>query len=222
MEQYPSNSNASKARKTEATPKAAAKGEKKVEKVVTGNVIRRKKPLGKRFVETFAGGDTTSVRQYILMEVIVPNVRDLIHDVGMSYLDRILYPDSRAPVRRSRLGSNGSSVGKFNYGAASTSIRKDPREEQRRSLSYSARSNHSFEEIILESRAEAEDTLTRMFDQLRDYGTVTVADLYDMAGITTDFTDHKWGWDDLRGSRVRHVPRYGYLLDLPKPIAIGD
>jgi hypothetical protein len=57
-----------------------------------------------------------------------------------------------------------------------------------------------------------------MYDYMSRFGTVSVAHLYELTGIQSSHTDMKWGWDELRGSRV--VPQRnggGYLLDLPEP-----
>ena len=50
-------------------------------------------------------------------------------------------------------------------------------------------------------------------------GIVTVADLYDLVGITDKYTDHKYGWTNLRNAKVERV-RDGYMLKLPKVLPI--
>ena len=75
---------------------------------------------------------------------------------------------------------------------------------------------HDFNEIILGTRVEAEEVIDRLFDLLSKYDNASVADLYELVGITANFTDEKWGWTDLRGASVAKV-RNGYLLDLPRP-----
>jgi hypothetical protein len=215
MEDYPANSRAAKKRVEEPRTKAAPK-EKKIEKVVTGSVVQRKRSLGKRFHDTFIGSDSRSVGQYIVMDVLVPATKDMIHDVITSYVERMLFPDSRPVVRR-RASSSGGGVGRINY-SSSSSIRRDPREEERRRhVSSGSRSRHDFGEIVLEKRVEAEEVIDRMAAQIEEYGQVSVADLYDMVDVTSAFTDNKWGWYDLEGARVRYV-RNGYLLDLPRPV----
>ena len=47
------------------------------------------------------------------------------------------------------------------------------------------------------------------------FGEVTVADLYDLVGISSDYTDRKYGWTDLATAKPIRV-RGGYLLDLPR------
>ena len=70
------------------------------------------------------------------------------------------------------------------------------------------------------SRADCELVLDRMYDSLRDYKKVTVADYYEFAGFTPNAsTDRKYGWTDLTGSDV--VPcgdEYTIILPRPKEI----
>lgn len=72
------------------------------------------------------------------------------------------------------------------------------------------------DEVIIETRVEAEHVLDRMVDLLKQYDQVTVSDLCDLVGATAAYTDNKWGWTDLRGADIRRV-REGYLLKLPQP-----
>lgn len=83
-------------------------------------------------------------------------------------------------------------------------------------MSRKARANHDFYEIIIPTRPEAEAVLEGLFALLDEYEVASVADLYEMVGESSQFTDRNWGWTDLRGSDIRRV-REGYLLDLPRP-----
>jgi hypothetical protein len=83
-------------------------------------------------------------------------------------------------------------------------------------MSQRGRAKHDFDEIVLDQRAEAEEVIDRLYDVVSRYEQATVADLYDLVGLSSTHTDHKWGWTDLRGSGVSRI-RDGYLLDLPDP-----
>jgi hypothetical protein len=82
-------------------------------------------------------------------------------------------------------------------------------------MSRQQRAQHDFSDIILASRADAEDVLDRLRDLINQYEMATVSDLYDLVGLTGEFTDDKWGWYDLRSAAVQAV-RGGYLLRLPR------
>ena len=84
-------------------------------------------------------------------------------------------------------------------------------------LSRRSRTRQEFDEIVIQSRQEANEVLDRMYDILSRYGSVAVADLYELTGIQAAHTDYKWGWTDLRGAKASKLRQGGYLLDLPEP-----
>lgn len=194
---YQGNSNKKKA--------TESKKPERLEKTISGKVVERKKPLGKRIAETFTGDDTRTVGQHILFEVILPAIKQLISDTVSQGIERLLFGESSRHSRTvTRPGYNA-------YNRVTPASRRD----EPRSLSSRARATHDFNEIVLESRGEAEkvrDDLTACIDQ---FDVATVSDLYDLVGITGSFQDDKWGWYDLRDARITRV-REGYLLDLPK------
>lgn len=72
------------------------------------------------------------------------------------------------------------------------------------------------QEIILESRKDAEDVLDTMRNMISTYGVVSVADLHDLTGAIANYTDSNYGWTALNSAKVVRV-RNGYLLKLPRP-----
>ena len=86
-------------------------------------------------------------------------------------------------------------------------------------ISRRARASHDFDEVILQSRAEAEEVIDNLYEVVSQYGAASVADLYQLVGITASHQDTKWGWTELRGTGVSKV-RHGYLLDLPQPVPL--
>ena len=202
---YPSNSQKSKSAPEEPKP------EKNIEAVVKGDVVRRKKPLGKRFLETFGGGDANSVWEYVLFDVLVPAAKDTVADAVSQGVERMIFGEARSSSRRtgSRPGSSNGYVGYDRYS-------KKPVREEPRSVSRQSRARHDFDEIILDTRVEAEEVIDRLFDLVSKYDAASVSDLYELVGISANYTDKNWGWTDIRGAGVTRI-RNGYLLDLPKP-----
>jgi outer membrane protein OmpA-like peptidoglycan-associated protein len=209
--EFPSNS---QRRKREEKPPAS----KKVERVIEGEVVRRKKPLGRRLKETFFGGaDATSVWGYVFEDVLLPAARDTVADAVSQGVERMIFGEARSHSRRTgrRPGENYTNYPRF------SGRRDDPRDRDRdRSISRRGRASFDFDEIILDKRVEAEEVIDSMFMLLEKYDLVTVADLYDLVGIAGNYTDEKWGWTDLRGAGVSRITG-GYLLDLPRPEPIN-
>lgn len=69
-------------------------------------------------------------------------------------------------------------------------------------------------DTIFTSRVDAETVLEHMREILKEYGCVSISDLYDLIGLGGSFGDRKYGWFDLEGSNVVRV-RDGYKLVLP-------
>ena len=82
------------------------------------------------------------------------------------------------------------------------------------------RTGYNYDDIILETRGEAEEVLERMEELIETYGIVSVADLYDLVGITGNYTDNKYGWTNIRNAEPVRV-RDGYMLKLPKALPIN-
>ena len=96
----------------------------------------------------------------------------------------------------------------------------DPQKLPPRTMSQRGRARHDFDEIVLDSRAEAAEVIDTLTEVVSRYGEVSVADLYTMVGIRPNHTDEKWGWVELGDADVARV-RGGYLLDLPDPEPLG-
>jgi hypothetical protein len=199
--------------KTDSEENAPNDG-KEVKKVVVGKVTRRKKPLGKRFMETFVGGDAKSVAQYVVMDVIVPSLKDTIADVVSQGVERMIFGEARSSSRRTG-NRPGIASGFVNYNRFSQAGDRGRREDPRSQLSQRARAVHNFDEVVLSTRAEAEEVIEGLFELVSKYEQATVADLYDLIGETSHFTDQNHGWRDIRGAGVVRVTN-GYLLDLPR------
>lgn len=208
MDDFPSNSY-NKVSKQPEKVKENAEPKPEVEKVISGEVVRRKKPLGKRVAETFGGDDMKSVWSYVVMEVMIPAAKDMIVDATSQGIERMIFGEVRA--RGSRPSSRGSNYTPYNR--YSSNVRK---EEPSRSISPRGRSAHNFDEIVLPTRVEAEEVIERLYDLVSKYDIATVADLYSLVGIKPQYTDEKWGWTDLRGLGATRI-RNGYLIDIPRP-----
>jgi hypothetical protein len=182
---------------------------KRIEKVVSGVVVKRKKSLCRRFLETFIADDIHDVGSYIIHDVLIPAAKDTLYDLIKGSLEMSLFGDKKGS--RTRRDQGRSYVSYNNY----SSNKRD----ERRDLSYKDRARHNFDDIILESRGEAEEVLSHLVDLTLDYGQASVSDLYDLVGITGNFTDDKWGWTNLSSASVSRV-REGYMINLPKAILL--
>lgn len=196
----------------------------RVEKVIVGKVVTRKKPLGTRFRETFVKDDAQSVFGYVLVNTLLPAATDAIEGAANEFIHGVLHGIGGGRSRRNYRatsgggGSSRSSFIEYNRFSQQNSGSQDTRPQ----LSRQARQKHDFREIILESMHEAREIIDNLFELVSQYDVATVADLYAMLDQDVTFTDKNWGWQagDLQGAQPRRVRvngRAGYLLDIPPP-----
>lgn len=184
--------------------------DKKIEKVVKGPVKVKKKNELSKLADVFISEDARNVKSYVLMDVLVPAIKKAISDIVTDGIDMILYGTTGKSGRRR------STAEKISYRSY-----YDRRDDDRRSTSDShTKTRYSYDEVILDSRGEAENVLTRMGELIDTYGVVSVADFYDMVGINGDYTDNKYGWNSIRNAEVVRVTGGGYMIRLPRAMAI--
>lgn len=202
MENFPGNSNKGK-------EIAKSKPEKKVEKVVTGEVVQKHKTIGERFRGIFLGGELKPVTKYIAAEVLLPALRNMIVDATSKGVERMIYGEVAARRGNMRSGPRVSYNNPIDRGARPRAYLPD----------QPVRRSRDVNNIILSSRAEAELVVERLNDIIEQFDVTSVADLHDLVGLPTTYVDNKWGWTNLHYVDVRQV-REGYLIDLPPVEAI--
>lgn len=201
--------------------KEQQKKEHKTEKVVQGEVTTRKKSLVKRAEGAMLSEDASTVKEYLFWDVLIPAVKELVAESVKKAVDAIFYGDRRTSSSLERnKGTTYVRYDKASYdrpyrSSSSRSARVEPR------TSYNRRAAHDFDDIILESRTDAENVLDALVDSTMNYGLVSVADFYEMVGLDPKYTDWKWGWYELSKARVERV-RSGYIVVLPHPVVLDD
>ncbi len=201
VEDYPSNANGVKAevRPTDVKP------------IIKGSV-RQKSSIFKRVKDEFIHEDAPTVGSYILYDILLPALRDLVSDIGHGALDAAMGTDSRRYSRRG--GGRDRSYISYDRYYDDRDRRKRDRDDERYEI---RRRNRDLDEFIFERREDAEDVLDRMCDYLERYDDVPVSYFYDLCGETVpgDFTKDDWGWTSLGSAKVLRSGR-GYIIDFPK------
>ena len=199
MEEFKPNSH-------KAKEEAKSSAEKKVEKVVSGKATTRKKSGASKFANAFFSEDISNVKSYILTEVIIPAAKKTISDIVTNGIDMILYGEAG----RTKKTSNASKISyREYYDRPSRSF-----EELR------ARSVFNYDDITFDNKADASDVLSRMYDLIDLYGEVSVADMYDMSGVTAPHTFNNYGWTRLSTADIVRLRDGGWGINLPnaKPL----
>lgn len=190
--------------KLKKTKTEEKKPDKKIEAVVSGARTKKKSEV-RKLAEIFFPGDITNIRSYFVTDVLIPNVKRAISDG----VDMLLYGETG---RTKKSGVSKISYGSFYKGSSLA----DPREKQK---------NHSkgildYDDIVFDSRGDAETVLTMLEDICEQYGMVTVGELYDLAGITTNnYMVNKYGWTNVHSGTVARG-RDGFVIKLPRAVPL--
>lgn len=172
----------------------AEKENKQLEKIVKGNVKTKKRSDIKKFADKFIGIDGKSLKEYVISDFLIPTIKKGISEI----VDICLYPN----------GKNSSKVSYRGY------------YEKDRHTSIKRRIGYEYDDIVLDDRREAEEVLSRMEDLIATYGIASVADLYELVGVSCNYTDNKYGWTDIRSASVVRTREGGYLIKLPKALPL--
>jgi hypothetical protein len=207
MEEFPNNSQRAK---HPGDPEI----DKQIDKIIEGQATLRKTSGWKRFRQSFIAGDATSVGEHVLWNLLIPSAKDALSDMASTFIDMMIYGEKRNRFGGGVPNSGLGSTSKFNYGAISTGSRLVNGPIQSPILEPVRRPNPN--EIIVQSRAEGQGVLSKMYEVLEKYKVVTVADLYRMVDISSEYTDGSWGWNDLEGAHLKRI-REGILISLPPP-----
>lgn len=173
--------------------------EKRTEKIVQGNVRRKKKSEVSKLKDEFISEDVEDVKSYIWIDVVVPTIKNTIADV----VNMFLFGDT------SKRSKNHHTVSYNSYSSGKSGS------NNRRVVS----NRYNFDDYYFDSRGEAEEVLDRMDELIDAYGAATVGDFYDMIGITGKYTDNNYGWTNISRASVRRT-RDGFIIDLPRVKAI--
>lgn len=194
MEDYKSNSHKSKALQKEAEAKA-----KTVEKVVAGTVKTKKKSEG------FISEDILSnIWAYIRDGVLIPTAKRAIDEIVTNGTRMMLWGESAKDRGGNALPGSFVSYNKaYNQQGVAT-----PRPSYGTGFSY--------DDLVFNTRGDADLVLSKMDEIMSVYHMVRVADLYQLAGVSTDnYTANDYGWTDIRSARIVPV-RDGYVIKLPR------
>lgn len=180
---------------------------KKVEKVVKGTVKTKKKSEVRKFTDAFISEDAANVKSYVLLDVIIPTIKKTVVDIVTDSIHMIFL----GTTARGKSSSGGTKINYSNF--------YDPRDDRRYSEPRVNRNRFDYDDLIFESRGEAEAVLDQMEELIDRYHVVTVADMYDMADMTAPYTSNKYGWSNLRNAEIIRV-RDGYIIKLPRAMVI--
>ena len=185
----------------------AEKHEKKFEKVTTGKVVTKEKNDIQKVASMFIAEDLKTVRDHIIKDVAVPKLQDFFADLMIATINMIFHGDDRPRNNY----NNYAQPSRVSYN----------RYSNQNSQQRPANAQINYQDVIFSSRGDADEVLGQMNDAVATYGSVSVADFYDLVGMTSNYTDNKYGWYGLNTAYIQPVSG-GYIIRLPKPVALNN
>ena len=200
---YPGNSHKQREEKKTSS-------EKRVDKVVKGAVKLKPKSGVSKLTDVFFKEDIKSVAGYVVSDIALPKIKELLFEAVKGAAFKALWGGDVRKDSSSRMPIDYVSY--RSYSNSSTSTSSAPASDSRNKTP-------KYDEIAFTTRGDAERVLAELEAIQVRYGLVRLADLYEAVGITPEHTYHKYGWTNVKGTRIESSMD-GYYLKLPRAMPI--
>ena len=176
---------------------------KELAKKVLKGTVKKKGEISK-LVDIFITKDIDSVKDYVVHDILIPEVKKIIEDIVVNSVGMILHGNDS--VQRRKPSSDNSYRNYYD--------KKDRPQKNRSARCY--------EEATFNTRTEANEVIDRMDELIDRYGFVRVSEFNELAGITGNYTDTKYGWTDIRNANVIRTREGYYIIKLPRALPINS
>ncbi len=192
---------------------------KPLDKVVASQPVKVKRGLLGRLITGVVGPEGLSgIGEYVNEEIVKPAIKNIIVDAVTSGINMIMYGErgggnrgggTRNPSSYQRTNYQ-SSYQRTNYTSRYTQTNPEPAPRE------VTRNRHVVEEYLLQDRYDAAHVITTLTENADAYGSVSVADYYDLIGVASVYTDNQYGWTIDTITRATITPvRGGYVIKFP-------
>lgn len=178
----------------------------KAKKVITNGVSVKKKGEIRKMADEFISENVSNLKSYAIKEVIIPNIKRGIMDIVSMFLNEEPY------YNKDRRG------GRRDYNSISrpsTRERSYERDDERDRMV--GRPSLWCEDFEFRSRIDAERVIDELYERIREFKMVSIADLYDLVDVSCDYTYNNYGWTDISNLRLtRSINGNVWVLRMPK------
>nr|DAU82611.1 MAG TPA: hypothetical protein [Caudoviricetes sp.] len=195
--------------------------EKHIQPVAKGKV--RKPGVGKWMSNVFFGEEGfRGMATHMFTEVIVPSIQNTVADVAISAVQRAIFGNDYIHRRHS-----GSYWGRTPNNVTRMDSWRGGQKDYTQSYAKRSRTASNFvEEIVFETRQDAQEVFNILLANLETYGVVTVGDFYELSDQPAKFTDQSFGWtianggQGLAGARIVAARGGGFKIQFPMPVEV--
>lgn len=201
----PSNSNSGKRQEEQK------KERPQVNKVINGGVVGNRHEPIKKVGQLFFAEDMHSIKNYVIYDVIIPAIKNIVADSVTNSISMALFGDFRSGTNRSGAATSLNSPTKY------ATVFRMGESPKRANVSQS---RFFFENPIVESTEDAQTVIRDLQDLIEAQEYATVADLYSMLGLKSESTYNNYGWYSI--SKAKPIPvKDGWVINLPKPVVLN-
>ncbi len=181
----------------------------KVEKPIVKGTVKKQSNFSK-VIKLFIVDDASTMKERLRDEVIIPAIKNVIAES----IDSILFGVTGSKQRK----ITGSSAGMVAYNTIYNGI-KNGTKQTKASESVDGRMVYDIKLIEFNNRRDAEVVIDCLCEMIDTYNVVSVADYYDLVGVTGKYTDNKYGWTSLQNATInRSCGVFTLVLPKVKPI----
>ena len=181
-----------------------ARKTQRMEPIAKGSL---KKPgFGRWFTEIFLGDSVHNLNQSILLDVIVPSIKDILLDAVGVYLGG-----------RPRKNTNGSTV-KIDYNGYS-----NRRVVNKTAVQRPSNTKPGVDDVVLGSKQAVQGVIDQLADIIDQYECATMGQFYDLVELQqyADWTDDDYGWTSVAGACPVKVRGGGWGFSLPDVVYLN-
>jgi len=158
--------------------------------------------------------DADDMKHYVVHDVLVPGLKATTLDV----LSRLFYNQGFTSSRKSVTGGTAydkmfTQGSKYHYKPARKTYADGP--SRRAPISEEVK----YDEIVFSNRDKAENFVRRLYSRIDMSEDVSIAEVYDLLGQRSDWTDANWGWNSKQAINIVKVPQ-GWYIDFDEPVQI--
>lgn len=202
--QFPSNSKIGK-----PDPDEPRQRERLKAAVDKGSVEIPNQKLGRRLAKEFLG-DPREMREYFFEDVLFPGIKRAILDMMSMMFFNDTYGDRERGGRRRD----------YTRSFRSDSRRSSDRSRRDRDSRSGGDDKIDYKNIRFNKRSDADRIMATLRGRVREYGSASIADLYDLIDVTPSHRDFDFGWDREEDIGMRRMSDGRWLLDVPEAIEI--
>lgn len=164
----------------------------------------------KKFFDSFIASDMESVKDYVVMKVLLPRVQSMVLDMIRNGAEMLIM----GPGAVSR---NGSYNNRSAYNRAS-----DSSHWRRESLPSRPSTTYvPYSDPILETEFEALDVIDKMIEYVEEYPVLSISDYLGFCNRPKDdeYTYQNYGWsrETVMNCRPEQIPDGRFVIKLPRP-----